>query len=324
MSHICLALREQPGYSEILSRRWSDHRLTWLHDKTSEERLALLDSCDVLLVDMLTREVKDEEMELLEHIPLTQLLAAGADQMKLSALPRDAFICTNVGGWAPPMAEHAVAMVFALTRKLCQQKVDMAAGLFQRRGYGLRMVEGMHVLIIGYGGIGQRCADKFQALGCSISALGRRRPVDERLASSWTLDELHKALADADIVILSLPANREGTDLINAAALQTMKDDAILISLGRAASVNHDALLAHLQSHPDFSAGIDVWWNEDSQWSGEEPLISLPNVVASAHNSNDYQSAWIAALQSAMDNVDCFLSGEQPQGRVYFDDYLEE
>ncbi len=313
---ICVAMRDLPGIYDRIAQRLGDYQICWMKDLSPQERLQALEGADCLMLNMMIREITDQEKALLDRVKMTQIITAGADHLDFDIIPPGAVICSNVGGWAEPMAEHALAMALCCTRQLMTQKEDLVRGDYKRTGYRLRTLKGMRMLVVGYGGIGRACARVFQTMGCQIAALGRQVPDDPDLVASYAMDQLHQALSEADLVVLALPSTVETRGIIGPQELAAMKDDAILINLARGALIQKEPLLEHLKAHPDFYAALDAWWKEGPDFPANDPLVALPNVVASAHNSNQNPDAVMMALDNAIDNVLRFLKGETPRGLV--------
>ncbi len=94
-----------------------------------------------------------------------------------------------------------------------------------------------------------------------------------------------------------------------------MKPSAILINAARAQIINEEALYNHLKTHTDFYAGIDTWWIEP--FSGAEfrvnyPFFDLPNILGSPHNSPIVPGALAEGMRRAIQNINLFLQGKQP------------
>jgi phosphoglycerate dehydrogenase-like enzyme len=104
-----------------------------------------------------------------------------------------------------------------------------------------------------------------------------------------------------------------------------MKDDAILINLARGEIVQEKALYDHLVGHPRFTACIDAWWIEPirhGEFRIDQPFLSLPNVVASPHNSAQGEGARDISLRRAAENYQRALTGETPLHIIGADERL--
>ena len=104
-----------------------------------------------------------------------------------------------------------------------------------------------------------------------------------------------------------------------------MKPDAVLINVSRGAVLEEEALYVHVKSHPDFLLGIDAWWTEPSvqgQFRMEYPLLDLPNVLGSPHNSAIVADTHRNGTRQAAENIRRYLRGENVKGIVQREDYL--
>ena len=104
-----------------------------------------------------------------------------------------------------------------------------------------------------------------------------------------------------------------------------MKPDAILINVGRGDVINQQALYEHLESNPDFRAGIDTWWSEPvshQDFTLEYPFCKLPNFIGSPHNADHVPGSIPHATRMALGNVKDFLLGKAIRGVLDRNDYL--
>ena len=95
-----------------------------------------------------------------------------------------------------------------------------------------------------------------------------------------------------------------------------MKPDAILINVARAQIINEEALYKHLKTHPDFFAGIDVWWVEpfyDGEFKVNYPFFELPNVLGSPHNSPLVPGALMEGVRRAAENIKIYIKSGEPE-----------
>jgi phosphoglycerate dehydrogenase-like enzyme len=216
------------------------------------------------------------------------------------------------------MAEHVLAMALALAKRLPQGQAAMLRGEFDQQT-PTRVIRGMTAGILGFGGIGQASARLFRALGVKVHAVNRSGQSDEPVDWIGTLDELDTLLADADVVVVSLPLTRTTRGLIGRRELGLMKPDAILVNVARAAIVDEDALYEHLRANESFSAGIDTWWQEPSEggtFTPRHPFLELPNVIGSPHNSGATPGTLETAARRAAENIARYLRGEPVENVV--------
>jgi glycerate dehydrogenase len=279
------------------------------------DRAAMLRAAEALICWFPRRELRQEDRAALGRVRLIQLLSAGADHVDFTALPDGALLAGNVGAYAIPMAEHALGMVLALAKRLPRNHALLAAGVFQQAE--TLMLRGAVAGIVGFGGIGTACARLLRALGMRIYAINTTGRTGEQVEFAGTLSDLEHVLRAADVVVVSLPLTRTTRGLIGARELGWMKPAAVLVNVARGAIIDQDGLFAHLLSHPEFSAGIDAWWDEPpagEPFAPRWPFASLPNVLGSPHNSGIVPGVLSDAAAAAAANVARFLRGEPVRG----------
>jgi phosphoglycerate dehydrogenase-like enzyme len=287
--------------------------VTYLGDLEPGGRVDALASADAVIVWTLERELSGpEELAQLGSARLVQLLSAGVDQVPLDWIPEHVPVASNAGSYARPMSEHVLAMALALAKHLPQRHAELKAGIFDQRTPN-REIRGSVVCVLGFGGIGRASAWLFKGLGARIRAVTRSPVADEWVEQAGTMDDLDAALAEADVVVISLPLTRSTRGLIGARELSLMKPDAILVNVARGPIVDEDALYEHLVGHPTFQAGIDTWWDEPrdgAPFTPRLPFLELANVLGSPHNSGITETALVDAARAAAQNVARALQGQ--------------
>jgi glycerate dehydrogenase len=278
-------------------------------------RSAALSGAEALISWFPRRELSPADRSALNGVRLIQLLSAGADHVDFAALPGGVTVAGNVGAYAAPMAEHALGMAVALAKRLPRNHAKLASGTFDMAPT-LRLDGGV-AAILGFGGIGRACARLFRALGMRIYAVNTSGRAGEPVDFAGTLADLEHVLSAADIAVVALPLTRATRGLIGARELGWMKPEAVLVNVARGAIIDEDALFAHLETHPEFSAGIDAWWEEPGNgkpFHPRLPFLELPNVLGSPHNSGIVPGGLADATRAAAANVAAFLRGEPIRG----------
>jgi len=105
-----------------------------------------------------------------------------------------------------------------------------------------------------------------------------------------------------------------------------MQEDAILVNVARGPILQEAALYEHLTTHPNFSAGLDVWWTEpfsDEPLVLNFPFLDLPNVIGTPHTSAIAGDSLVVGARRAAENVRRFLKREPLHGLVRREDYLD-
>jgi phosphoglycerate dehydrogenase-like enzyme len=299
--------------------------ITYLPDVGEGERARTLGSADAVLAWFIASELRGEgELALLRSAGFVQLLSAGVDGVPFDRLPDEVVVASNAGAYAEPMAEHVLALALALAKRLPQNHAAMRHGEFDQQT-PTRSIRGSVVGILGFGGIGQASARLFRALGARIHAVSRSGRADQPVEWIGTLDDLETLLSAADVLVISLPLTRATRGLIARHELSLMKPDAILVNVARAAILDEDALYEHLKRNPSFSAGLDAWWQEPhhgGRFATRWPLLDLPNVLGSPHNSGITAGSLAEAARQAAANIARYLRGEPAGHLVDRGDYL--
>jgi phosphoglycerate dehydrogenase-like enzyme len=217
-----------------------------------------------------------------------QSSAAGMDHCLVpSVIASDIVVTSASGVLADQVAEHTIALITAWTRSLpvffrAQQKKE-----FIRRP--TRDLTRGTVGIVGLGGNGRRLVEILKPFQTRILATDLF-PVDkpDEVESLWPADRLDEMLPQVDFLILALPLYAETKNLIDAAAMAKMKPGSLLVNVARGPIVNHDDLVAALESGHIGGAVMDV--TEPEPLHIESKLWDMPNVIITPHVGG--QAAW--------------------------------
>ncbi len=242
--------------------------------------------------------------------------STGAGVERYVALPdlrdNDRIVLTNMQAvHGPTIADHAFAMLLALTRDLPYYLDPAHRGTWNRRGSGAEpiAVEGRTLLVVGLGGIGTEVARRGKGFGMRVLATRRSHtPAPPFVDRQATPDKLMALLAEADVVALCVPLTTQTERMIGARELEALKKGAYLINVGRGKVVDTDALVEALQSGHLAGACLDV--TDPEPLPSDHPLWSMPNVVITPHMSG--RSALTRARWSAvyMEYLRMFGTGE--------------
>ncbi|MCO7553740.1 2-hydroxyacid dehydrogenase [Metapseudomonas otitidis] len=259
----------------------------------------------------------------------TQLIAlrsAGYNHVDLHAAQQLGFTVVRVPAYSPhAVAEHAVALVLALNRRLHRAYNRTREGDFSLHGLTGFDLVGKRVGVVGTGQIGEVFARIMAGFGCALLAYDPYpNPAVEALGGRYVpLDEL---LAESDIVSLHCPLNDGTRYLVNSHSLQRMKRGAMLINTGRGALVETPALIEALKSGQLGYLGLDVYEEEANLFFEDRSdlplqddvlarLLTFPNVIVTAHQAFLTREALAAIARTTLDNISAWASGA-PVNRV--------
>ena len=304
--------------------------LSYTDGMPEDERAEVLRQAEVLIGLRLQREAQAGALQSAPGLRFIQMLSAGLDTVDFDVIAPDIMVAGNVGAYAHPIAEHVMAMVLCLAKRLPQENAALARGEWTRaegdRAAATATLDGAVCAILGYGGIGRATARLMRAFGARIHAINSSGHTDDPVEFCGTLDDLDRVLAAADVLVIGIPLTAGTRGLIGTRELGLMKDSAILINVARGAIVDERALYEHLRATPGFSAGIDAWWDEPrggAPFRTNYPFFELPNLLGSPHNSGDVPGIMYYAARQAAANVRRYLIGDAVSGVARREDYAK-
>lgn len=237
----------------------------------------------------------------------------GVDCVDLDAARQRGIIVTHTpGANAVSVAELAVALILALVRQV------PAAAAATRQGKWPRLtgvsLEGKTVGILGLGAIGKQLSRRLAGFDCRLLAFDPRPDLEFASAHNVSFLSLDEILPQADFISLHLPLLPETRRLVDRSFLAKMKNGAYLINTARGEVIDETALFEALQSGHLRGAALDAFCSEPPDPAN--PLLSLPQVIATPHLGAQTDGAIHNMGRMAL--LDCLavLRGDSPQHRV--------
>ncbi len=236
----------------------------------------------------------------------------GVDMIDLdSAREHEIVICNQPGRTAPVVAEHMLALMFAVARRLAYFTSEMKAGNWPRMDS--MMLKGKVLGVIGTGNIGAELIRLARLIGMDVIAWTFHPSADRAESLGVKFVELDELLKTADVLSLHVALTKETTGMIGERELGMMKKGALLLNGARGPVVDSNALVEALNSGHLGGAGIDVFDLEPVP--PKDPLLACEQVVLTPHCA-DMTPEGVDLLNSgAVENVIAFLEGN-PQNIV--------
>lgn len=209
------------------------------------------------------------------------------------------------------VAEHAVAMMFALSKNLVQAQNEMCAGNWEIRGAGKAFeLEGKTVGVIGMGAIGRETAKICQGCGMKVAGYDPFMSQEkiESLGATYYAD-YQQLLKDADIVTIHVPLTDDTRNMIAKAQLSLMKKTSLIINCSRGGIINEADLVQALKDGVIAGAGTDVYCNEPPK--PDDPLLHCPNLIVSPHSAAQTREAVIKMAQMCVNGCLAVCRGEK-------------
>jgi phosphoglycerate dehydrogenase-like enzyme len=208
-------------------------------------------------------------------------------------------------------AEHTMALLFAVTKHL-PHHVDRARAGLRGEPVGLALeLDGRVLGVIGIGRIASRVAVAAQALGMRVIACDP--VVAAPPVAGVDMVPFEELLSTADVVSVHAPALPSTMRMIDAAALSTMRSGSYLVNCARGVLVDHDALLAAIDSGHLAGAGLDV--TDPEPLPAGHPLLARENVVVTPHSASATVAGRRRLYEHSIENVLAVLEG-RPAGIV--------
>jgi phosphoglycerate dehydrogenase-like enzyme len=241
------------------------------------------------------------------ELRMIAIWGTGTDNVDLEAAARRGItVCNTPGVNAIAVAEHAIALLLAVARKLCRIESEMRAGAWPRDM--LTQLHGKTLGVFGMGSIGTRVASLGRAFGMEVLGWSVRGDPARIRSQGVTPGSKEQILRRADVITLHLRLTPATRDFIGREAFALMKPEAILVNTGRGFLVERDALLDALSAGKIAGAGLDVF--HDEPIAPGDPLLGFANTVLSPHNAGQTPEVRRDGLLLAVQNVEHFLAGK--------------
>lgn len=253
----------------------------------------------------------DAMMDAAPDLRIIARVGIGVDTVDVSAATkRGIVVCNTPDGPTTSSAEHTVAMLLALAKRLKEADANMAGGswgpLSVLTGTEVR---GKTLGVIGMGRIGQRVAEMC-SLGLQMNVMAYSRSLSEEQAQklSVTAADLETVIASADFLTLHIPSNPETRHILNRERIARMKRGAYLLNMGRGPLVDADALLDAINDGHLAGAGLDVF--DPEPLPTESPLRGHPRIIVTPHTGSNTLDGRTRMEQAALQHILDFFAGE--------------
>jgi phosphoglycerate dehydrogenase-like enzyme len=312
-------VRERPGWRPpkvILVRHELRDRLSQLQQAAPGVRLVDLSAAtarDIAAADAAFGICSAEVLKTAVKLQWIQWLAAGVEKCVHEPLVQQRRpLLTNLQRIAAPsMAEHVLALMFALSRQLpyFMREQQQAQWIKWDDAPSLADLEGKTVLVVGLGGIGTEVARRAHALGMRVIATrasGRTGP--DFVSYVGLPDELLKLAHEADFVVNCAPLTPETTGIFDKQFFATLIPTAYFINVGRGRSAVTADLIAALGAGTIAGAGLDVV--DPEPLPSDSPLWRLPNVIITPHVSANTAVSEAQGAVLLTENLRRYIAGE--------------
>ncbi len=282
--------------------------------------------------------LRGEQVRAAKKLRWIHSTAAAVHQLMSPELRASSVVVTNARSvHGPVVAEHAVALMFALAKRLPaavryqQQQVWAQEQISCQHPHPTELA-GSTLGLIGYGAIGSEVARSAVALGMRVlvvrqhpdknnnalssraSAPGVGVRVEVPTIETFALDRLDEVVAQSDFLVLAAPLTEKTRHIINAERLARMKPEAYVINVARGALIDEAALTDALRNRRIGGAALDVFDHEPLP--AGSPLWELDNLLITPHTAATTDKMWERHYALVQENLRRYLGGEPLLGLV--------
>jgi len=305
IERILVSMPTRPWHREKMRQALPEAQITF-SDSTNmaDDELAPFDA--------LVGEVNPNRLHVLKNLKLLQLHFSGVQEgfLQLKDKQPQAVLCSASGAYGQAISEYLLAALLSLYKLLPRYRDNQNKKVWEDLGR-MRSLRGQTVLVVGAGSIGGAFAQLARALGAG-EIIGVRRseafahpPFD----AMHTLDALDELLPLADVVSLSLPQTEETKGLMDARRFALMKEESVILNVGRGSAIDEAALLGALRSGRLWGAALDV--TDTEPLPQDNPLWEEPRVLLTPHVSGRYNldATWENVVDIAIHNLQAWPGG---------------
>lgn len=270
-----------------------------------------------------TREI----LEILSRngVKLILLRCAGFNNVDLDAAKELGITVMRVPGYSPEaIAEHAIALAFAVNRKIHKAYIKVRENNFSLMGLTGTNFHGKTAGIVGTGKIGAAMAKICNGIGMQVLAYDKYENKSLDFVKYVSLDEL---LEESDLISLHCPLTKETYHMIDLKAIEKMKDHVILVNTSRGALISTEDLIKGIRQLKFAGVGLDVYEEEQPnvfenreedimQSSVTARLLSFPNVIVTSHQGFLTKEALEAISITTLQNAKSFENNDPEKQNI--------
>jgi len=306
--------RELPGDPTPRLRDVADVDV-WPHAEppAHDELVQRVAGADALLT-MLTDPIDADVLDAGKRLRIVAQMAVGYDNVDVAAATERGILVTNTPGvLTETTADLAFALLLAAARRVVEGDRLTRTGGWKSWHPSFLLGQDVHGATLGIVGLGQiGLAVARRARGFDMRILYHDRTRHSQAEADLGLEyaELDRLLCESDFVSLHVPLSPETRHLIGGRELSLMKPTAVLVNAARGAVVDQRALYAALKERRIAAAGLDV--AEVEPVPGDDPLLTLDNVVITPHVGSASVATRAKMAEMAVESIHQALRGELP------------
>ena len=297
------------------------HNFKYITSLLSSETAHLAEGCEAVLI-FVSDDASAPVLQLLNKlgVQFLALRSAGFNHVDIAEAKKLNIKVARVAEYSPySVAEHSVALMLALNRKLIRAHNRVMEQNFSLDGLVGFDMNGKTVGIVGTGKIGSVAAKILHGFGCKILAYDQFESEELKQKYNVTYTDYQMLYKQSDIITLHVPLTDKTKYIINKDSIKMMKTDVMLINTSRGKLVNTKDVINALKSGQIGSLGIDVYEEEEGLFFEDHSetilqddiiarLMSFRNVLITSHQAFLTDTALRNIADTTVNNLDCFAT----------------
>lgn len=270
------------------------------------EQMERVQDADVIINSRGNILWRKEQLVDLPKLKMITTCAIGTDSIDLDVAKDLGIVVSNIPGrTAPVVAEHALAMILGVAKRLAYQTLELKSGRWTSMNNVY--LAGKTLGVIGVGAIGSKVAKLAQAIGMKVVAWTFNPSADRADELGIEFVELDELLRQSDVISIHVRLSQDSHHLLGTRELQIMKQGSFLVNTARAGVVDTNAMMHALNEGHLGGVAMDVF--DEEPLDPNHPLLDCDQVILSPHNADQTPEGFGFLTSGAVENVIAFLNG---------------
>ena len=270
-----------------------------------EDLKKMMGSVDILIVRSRT-QVDRDLLEHAKHLKIVLRAGIGIDNIEIPAATDLGIVVMNAPtGNIVTTAEHAIGMIFAVSRHIPQADASMRLGKWDRKKYQGNELRNKTLGLVGLGNIGKVVADRCRALGMKVVAFDPYLTAEAAAKQGVELTTFEGLLEVSDYISFHVPLTEQTRHLLNRETFKKVKPGVYIINCARGGVIDEMALAEALESKQVAGAALDVFEKEPP--AADHPLLKRADVVLTPHLGASTDEAQLQVSFEVADQVNEYI-----------------
>jgi len=264
--------------------------------------------------DAFVGDIRPEEVRAAKKLKWVQVMSAGVEHVLFLSGGNDLrdsniVLTNNKVVQGPEIADHAMALLLSLSRRLPQYMADMRQEQWERRQFDGIELNGKTAVIVGVGGIGSQIAQRAWAFGMNVIGVDPEdKPFSPFVKRYVKPDQLDEVVPQADVVFISAPHTPQSHKMMGAREFEMMKPHSYFVAVSRGGVYDMGGLVKALDSKKLAGAGVDVM--DPEPLPKGHPLWKFDNVIITPHIAGRSDRDRERMVGTIEENLKRFVAGK--------------